>query len=162
MTRLCPEQPDDRDLIRHIHLASFPSPAEAELVDQLREANDGIISLLAEEAGQAVGHVLLSRMRAPFSALGLGPVAVLPDWRRRGIAARLIETGLAQAVNAGWDAVFVLGDPAYYGRFGFRAVEAASFQSPYAGAYFMVHALKGRLPVHEGRVDYPPAFARLG
>ena len=156
------ERSDDRDAIRTIHIASFPSPAEADLVDRLREAQDIAISLVSETANCITGHVLFSRMKAPFRALGLGPVAVLPEWRRHGTAARLIETGLAQAAGTDWEAVFVLGNPAYYSRFGFDATLAAGFQSPYAGVHFMVRALKDELPTRSGPVEYPPAFAELG
>ena len=101
-------------------------------------------------------------MTAPFRALGLGPVAVFPEWRGRGVAARLIETGLERATEAGWDAVFVLGEPEYYRRFGFDVTGAQGFQSPYAGPYFMVRALRSQLPATGGRVEYPKAFAALG
>jgi len=64
---------------------------------------------------------------------------------------------------AGWGAVFVLGNPAYYGRFGFNAGDASGFTSPYAGLHFMVLALaRGGLPMLRGRVEYAAAFAKLG
>jgi len=157
-----PEAPDDCDAIRTVLLASFPNSAEADLVDRLRKDGDAVMSLVSEAAGRVTGQALFSRMAAPFPALGLGPVAVMPEWRGRGIAARLIEEGLARAGREGWAAVFVLGDPAYYSRFGFDAALAASFQSPYAGPHFMARALQARLPVREGPVAYPPAFAALG
>jgi putative acetyltransferase len=100
-------------------------------------------------------------MKAPFAALGLAPVAVAEDWRRRGIAARLIERGLTKAREEGWDAVFVLGEPRYYSRFGFSAGLAAGFSSPYAGPRFMALALQDKLPSWVGSVDYAPAFSAL-
>jgi putative acetyltransferase len=84
---------DDRRAIRHLLLASFPEPGEADLVDRLREDGDVVMSLVATEGQVLTGHVMFSKMAAPFPALGLGPVAVLPDWRRRGIAAGLIQRG---------------------------------------------------------------------
>ena len=69
---------------------------------------------------------------------------------------------LARARKDGWDAVFVLGDPAYYRRFGFDPEAARGFGSPYAGPHLMALPLKGRLPVTTDRVDYAPAFAALG
>jgi putative acetyltransferase len=156
-----PEMSADRAAIRRVHLQSFPTAAEAELVDDLRADGDAVLSLVAEEDGAIAAHVLFSRMRAPFRALSLAPVAVLPDYRRRGIAARLIEEGLAR-LAADWDAVFVLGDPAYYTRFGFDAGLAAGFASPYAGPHFMVKPLAGKLPSNQGPVAHAAAFARLG
>lgn len=157
-----PERPSDHAAIRQIHLDAFPTAAEAELVERLRRDGDAVISLAAAEDGRVVGHVMFSRMRAPFRALGLAPVAVAADRRRRGIAAALIREGLAQARAQGWEAVFVLGDPAYYRRFGFRAEDAAGFASPYAGPHFMVLALADAgLPARAGGIDYAPAFAAL-
>jgi putative acetyltransferase len=152
----------DKEAIRALHLHCFPTADEADLVDQLRQDGDITLSLISETADCLTGHALFSRMKAPFRALGLGPVAVFPEWREQGIAARLIETGLAQAAGAGWEAVFVLGNPDYYGRFGFDAALAAGFQSPYAGMHFMARALQKELPVRSGSVEYPPAFADLG
>jgi putative acetyltransferase len=149
-----------RAAIRRLHLESFPTGAEADLVEALRRDGDAVLSLVAEEGGEVAGHVLFSRMRAPFRALGLAPLAVRPAWRRRGVAASLVAAGLAEAGAAGWEAVFVLGDPAYYGRFGFDAGLAVGFASPYAGPHFMLKPL-APLPFRTGRVDYAAAFAGL-
>ena len=134
------ERAGDRDAIHNLHAASFPTQAEAILVDRLREAGDIAISLVAEEESRIIGHVLFSPMTAPFRALGLAPVAVAEGSRRRGIAAQLIAEGLARAKTTGWEGVFVLGEPRYYGRFGFSVEAAAGFASPYAGPYFMALA----------------------
>ncbi len=75
------EEPADISAIRKIVETAFPTPAEAKLVEQLRSDGDAVISMVAVESGVVVGHVMLSKMAAPFSALGLGPVAVAPDQR---------------------------------------------------------------------------------
>ena len=156
------ETASDRGAIRTLHICCFPTADEADLVERLREEGDVVFSLVSEVGDCLTGHVLFSRMTAPLRALGLAPVAVFPEWRGLGMAAGLIEAGLAAAADAGWEAVFVLGEPAYYGRFGFDAAAAQGFQSPYAGPYFMVHPLGRNLPVASGRVDYAKAFAVLG
>jgi putative acetyltransferase len=74
----------------------------------------------------------------------------------------LIRAGIDRAARGGWQAVFVVGEPDYYRRFGFDAALASGFTSPYAGPYRMVLALGGALPVKTGKIDYAPAFARLG
>jgi putative acetyltransferase len=155
------EQPADRMAIRSVVMAAFEREAEADLVDWLREGGDSTISLVAQENGAVVGHVLFSRMSAPFRALGLAPVAVSPEWQRAGIGGALIRAGLERAREEGWEAVFVLGDPAYYRRFGFEPSLAQGFSSPYAGPYLMALALQGDLPVATGEIGYAPAFARL-
>ena len=154
------EQPRDHDMVRAVHLASFPSSDEADLVDALRRDGDTVISLVALEEERVGGHVLFSRMAEPARALGLAPVAVLPALRRRGIAAGLIEAGVERAQLQGWDLVFVLGDPAYYRRFGFDARLAEGFASPYAGAHFMARALAITAP-QGGKAEYARAFSAL-
>ena len=156
------ETPADGAAIRRVHLEAFPTAAEADLVDQLRQDGDVAISLVTEMDAAVTAHVLFSPMTAPFRALSLAPVAVLTQHRRRGLAAGLIQVGLAEAAAQGWNAVFVLGDPAYYGRFGFDADLASGFVSPYAGLYFLVKPLQDGLPILHGSLDHASAFARLG
>ena len=142
---------------------AFGQSAEAQLVDDLRAAGDSVFSLVAVDDGIVTGHVLFSRMRAPFPALALGPVAVLPEYRRTGFASRLIRQGIARSEADGWLGIFVLGDPAYYHRFGFDAAKASGFASPYAGPHLMVLPLGGNeLPASKGVIQHAPAFAKLG
>ena len=156
----------DAAAIRAVHLAAFPTAAEADLVGRLEADGDAVLSLLAERDGDVAGHVLLSRMRVSgdgrdYRALGLGPVAVLPPLQRSGTGSALIRTALAAATGAGEELVFIVGDPAYYGRFGFTAETAAPFASPYAGPYLMALALSDTPLPAEGRADHAPAFAGL-
>jgi putative acetyltransferase len=152
------EAPADRAGIRALVLAAFGGAQEADLVDRLRTDGDAAISLVAVDGERVVGHVLLSRMSAPFRALGLAPVSVLPDRQGTGIGTRLIRAGLERAELGGWRGVFVLGEPAYYRRFGFDPALASGFASPYAGPYLMALALGGSLPATAGRLDHAPAF----
>ena len=156
------EREGDRSAIWSVVAGAFPTRDEADLVDRLRDDRDVAYSLVATEEGAIVGHVLFSRMTAPFRALGLAPLATAASQRRRGIAARLIEDGLARARADGWQGVFVLGDPGYYGRFGFDTALAAGFSSPHAGAHFMALTLGETLPTLAGDVAHAPAFAALG
>ena len=156
------ETPEDRAAVWSVVADAFDTRAEADLVDRLRADGDVVYSLVGCEDGVVVSHVLFSRMAAPFRALGLAPVATSASHRRQGIAARLIEDGLARARRDGWDGVFVLGAPAYYGRFGFDVALAAGFSSPYAEAHFMALSLGERLPTLAGAIAYAPAFAALG
>jgi putative acetyltransferase len=156
------ERQDDESAVATVVGQAFERADEARLVGQLRTDGDAVISVVAVVGGIAVGHVMLSRMVAPFRALGLGPVSVVPEHQRRGIGSSLVKEGLKQAQEQGWKAVFVLGDPAYYQRFGFRVDLAQGFSSPYAGPRFMAISLGAHLPASSGRVDYAPAFASLG
>lgn len=155
-----PESAGGREAVRQLLLAAFPTSDEATLVERLREDGDAALSLVAVEAEAVVGQVLFSRLRAPAAALALAPLAVGADRRRRGIGARLVRAGLDRAKREGWRAVVVLGDPAYYSRFGFRPEAVRGMASPYAGP-----ALTGLAFAPDGlqgpRIEHAPAFASL-
>lgn len=159
--------PGDKAAIRKVHLAAFPTELEADLVQRLERDGDAAISLVAEDAGVVIGHILFSRMQVrsdgrELEALGLAPVAVLPDRQGTGVGSALIEAGLSAARDRRADLVFVLGEPEFYGRFGFSAKCARPFASPYAGEYFLAHMLGNDIPAPaSGRADYAPAFAEL-
>jgi putative acetyltransferase len=154
-----PERADDIAAIDTVIVRAFGRDDEARLVAQLRRDGDATISLVAVAGDAVIGHVLLSPMAAPFRALGLAPVSVAPAHQKQGIGAALVNAAIGQARQDGWSAIFELGDPTYYGRFGFRADLAAGFSSPYAGPHFMVLPLANALPVASGIVSYAAAFS---
>jgi putative acetyltransferase len=156
------ESPQDRNAVYQVISSAFGQPAEAELVQALQAAGDSVLSLVAEEDGQILGHVLLSRMDAPFPALALAPVSVVPTRQRSGIGSALIESAVNRARSEGWTAIFVLGDRNYYERFGFDSEAAAGFTSPYAGPHFMMLKLSSSLTAATGVLSHAPAFAALG
>lgn len=151
----------DARAVRSLLVAAFPTSAEADLVEQLRRDRDAIIELVAEVDCAVVGHILFSPVEAPFRALALAPVAVLPDHQGGGVGSSLIAAGHDIVREQGWNAIFVLGEPAYYRRFGYDLALASGFSSPYAGEYFMVLALNGPLPATAGAVRHAPAFAAI-
>jgi putative acetyltransferase len=158
-----PETLGDLAAIRAVEEAAFRQSAEAQLVDDLREAGDSVFSLVAFEGETVIGHAMFSRLKAPFPALALAPVAVLPERQRTGFGSRLIRQGIACSEAAGWLGIFVLGDPAFYRRFGFDAGKASGFTSPYAGPHLMVLPLGGNeLPMSTGIIQHASAFAKLG
>jgi putative acetyltransferase len=155
------ENPHDWDAVYQAVSSAFGQSAEAELVERLRNAGDSVISLVADEDGRIVGHVLLSRMEAPIAALALAPVSVIPAKQKCGIGSALIRSAVDRARGEGWDAIFVLGDPAYYEQFGFDRKAAAGFTSPYGGDYFMMLKLSPSLTASSGPLRHAPAFADL-
>lgn len=123
------EREEDLEAIRQVHREAFGRNEEAALVDRLRQDGGDSVSLVAEVETGIIGHVLFTEAcLAPGSgtvAVGaLGPIGVVPFWRRRGVAAALIREGLSLCWQQGWPAVIVLGDPAYYSRFGFARADA--------------------------------------
>ncbi|HSI00821.1 MAG TPA: N-acetyltransferase [Reyranella sp.] len=159
-----PRQPADDAAIAVVNDLAFGGPAESRLVTALRDSGAAAIELVATEHGEIVGHILFSVLgvtvdERPVSTLALAPVAVRPDRQRAGIGSALVRAGLERARAAGWEAVIVLGHPAYYPRFGFSAALARPLVSPFSGNAFMALALRdGALDGRTGRVVHPPAF----
>ena len=152
--------------IRQVECAAFPDTVEADLVESLIAAGDATLSLVAEQDGRILGHILCSRMKveadgALVRAVGLAPVAVLPEHQGRGIGGALIRAAVEGSKAAGEQMIFVLGEPAYYTRFGFSAAAARPFASPYAGDHFMALRLDGAALPRSGKADYAPAFSKL-
>src|SRR5690606_15604957 len=118
--------------------AAFESPGEAILVDSLRGKVEPFLSLLAENEGRVVGHILFTPVDvvgdSSWHAMALGPMAVLPEFQRQGVGSQLIHSGLQACRDAGHDVVFVLGHPTYYPRFGFRRMSefgiTCKFEAP--------------------------------
>jgi len=150
--------------------AAFPAPDEAGLVRDLCTEGDMVLMLVAEEEGGSLaGIAAWSRMRVEsggrsVAAVALAPLATAAGQRGRGVADALVRAGLSQLENAGVALCFVLGDPAFYARFGFGADLARGYASPYAGEHLMAAALQGGLVPcgPRGEASHAPAFARLG
>ncbi len=156
----------DAAMVRTVLQAAFAGDAEADLVEQLRREGDVLAGLVAETIGNAiVGYVAFVRLTVEVGsvskpAAGLAPLAVMPKAQRGGIGSALVLQGLKQLKPYGEQIVFVLGDPAFYSRFGFCASAAATFVSSYSGPHFMALPLATDAPT-AGRVGYPAAFARF-
>lgn len=161
-----PEQPQDHDAVFEINRLAFETDAEARLVEALRPAADPLISLVAQREGTVVGHILFSPVTAErnakeTAAMGLGPMAVLPALQHQGIGSKLVQAGLEACRTLDVDAVFVLGHPAYYPRFGFEPAPeyGLHYQSADFDPYFMAMALQpGALEGLSGFVHYHPVF----
>ena len=175
--RVRDEQPSDHEAVFGVVERAFESPGEARLVARLRDVAEPWISLVAEAEGRVVGHVSFSPVmivgsheaaggEAPgaTTAIGLAPLAVDPPCQKRGVGSALVREGLARCRAIGEELVFVLGSPAYYGRFGFQfaAPLGLHFQGPQFDPHFMlVELLPGALRERRGEVRYHPLFDEL-
>lgn len=167
-----PSNARDHGGIRAVLLAAFESPAECGLVtDLLADPPEPTVSLVADLEGEIIGHALFTPVSVepgranPWTAMALAPLAVRPAHQRTGIGSALTREGLARCRDLA-PATFVLGDPAYYPRFGFRpacpmgyACAWARTGDEHAGA-FMIADVAGA-PREPGFVRYHPAFDRF-
>ncbi|MBZ6378147.1 hypothetical protein B5C34_01305 [Pacificimonas flava] len=157
-----PRTPDDDEAIAEVTRSAFTAgprghAGEAELVEALRRDGDAAIELVAEMDGRVVGHVMLSTMRDPTGALGLGPLSTSPEAWRRGIGSMLMDAAIARATGYGATMIFLLGNPDFYRRFGFASETAAAFDSAYDPPYFQALRLTKDAP-RSGRARYARAF----
>ena len=156
------ERPADVDAIRRLNEAAFPTPAEGRLVDLLREAGRLTLSVVATAGDRIVGHVALSPITVDGeeAGLGLAPLAVDAAHRRQGIGAALVEYALAPCRDLRTPLVVVLGEPSYYGRFGFEPASPHGLTDEYGGGdAFQVLWLNDSLPRPQGPVKYAPEFS---
>ena len=128
--------PRDRDAIRAVEEHAFGQRAEAGLVDALVANGDSVLELVAEEDGVVVGHVLFSRLYVSdgdksYPAVALAPLAVEPSFHGTGIGGALVTEAHLRLKAAGETLSIVLGEPEYYGRFGYSHGRAAGFDSEY-------------------------------
>jgi putative acetyltransferase len=152
--------------VRRVHLAAFPGDGEAGLVDALRENGHLPVSIVAEEDVGIVGHIAFSPVTVDgldVAAVGLAPVAVMPEFQKQGIGSELIRAGLQACREAGFRIVVVLGEPDFYQRFGFQPAHLAGLENEYqARDEFMVLELEpGNLSGVSGLVQYSEEFSSL-
>ena len=157
------ERPSDASAIRRVTEMAFrraqhSNGTEAGIVEALRAAGALSVSLVAIEADDVVGHAAFSPVSIHGAAggwYGLGPVSVTPELQRRGIGQALIREGLARLKSMGAHGCVVLGDPAYYGRFGF-ANDPDLYYGDVKQGYFQRLVFFGASP--KGEVRYQPGF----
>lgn len=160
------ENPEDKEKIRIINTKAFETDTEANLVDTLRNSGIPLISLVADEKGELIGHILFSPVTlagAPPIA-GLAPMAVLPRCQNKGVGTGLVEEGLKYCRKAGYKAVVVLGHPEYYPKFGFVPAINYGIKSEWEvpAEVFMVKELEEfALKGISGTVKYHRAFSEV-
>lgn len=160
---LRPEREGDIDVIRTLTETAFRTAPHADgtehlIIDRLRAAGALTLSLVAEVDGRIIGHVAFSPITLSDGTAdwyGLGPISVDPAHQGKGIGGKLIQQGLARLKALGAAGCVLLGDPAYYSRFGFVSDSALTLGGVPPG-YFMHVAFS---PVYGGgTVTYHPGF----
>jgi putative acetyltransferase len=161
-----PERPADIEGIRAVNLAAFETSTEADLVDALREQAQSTISLVADDGGGIVGHILFSPVtllaHPEQRIMGLAPMAVLPARQRQGIGSALIREGLERCRRLHFSAIVVLGHADYYPRFGFTPASRFGLRCEYDvpdDVFMVLELARGTLQDRSGMIRYQPAFA---
>ncbi|SMP54770.1 GNAT family N-acetyltransferase [Anoxynatronum buryatiense] len=164
------EVPVIREVVREaFHPMPFSTGREWKLVEEIRQSPGYLpsLSLVALCDGMLVGHSIISLIeiedkKKPHNALVLGPVSILPDFQRRGIGQELIRIGIVAAKRMPLPAMVVVGDPAYYSRFGFEPAVPRNIHMPFGfdeEDYLQVLELKkGALKGVQGVIKFPPSF----
>ena len=162
------ERPSDVGDVDRVVVDAFEGRAnEVALVRALRSAVDPAISRVAVADGTVVGHVMVSPLAVQGSdvrVVGLAPLAVAPAWQGRGVGSRLVTDVLAVAERAGAAMVVVLGDFAYYSRFGFELAQGRGVDPPpgVAAEALSVVCFGPIEARRRGQVVYPDVFGDTG
>ena len=163
------ETEKDYPAVHRVNELAFPGSNEAGLVDALREVVHPCISLVAVVDGQVVGHIFFSPVsiesnQGISTAMGRGPMGVLPEYQRQGIGSQLVQEGLRECQRIGHDIVVLVGHPEYYPRFGFKTAKPRGLRCEYdvPDEAFMVAELRpGALEGIRGAVKYNPEFNKI-
>jgi putative acetyltransferase len=159
-----PESPADVRAIFTVTEAAFRTAAhsagtEQFIVNALRSAGALAVSLVAELDGEVIGHVAVSPVTASDGAsgwYGLGPISVLPQHQRSGVGSQLMQAALQELRDRGASGCMLVGDPAYYRRFGFQPVADLTYPGV-PPEYFMAVSFGPRTP--RGVVTFHAGFA---
>lgn len=159
------ENPEDYAAVERVNELAFGRAGEAVLVSKLR-AVEPCISLVAIENEKIVGHILFSPVSVEsegekFEAIGLAPMAVLPEHQNQGIGTELVKYGLEACKGLGFNIIFVLGHPEYYPRFGFAPAKTKGIECEYPvpdEAFMVLELQADALHRRIGTVKYRPEF----
>lgn len=160
------ETHEDRADIHHVNSKAFGQESEAELVEKLRNRGMLIVSLVALFDGQVTGHIAFSSVTvksesSSFQAITLGPMAVLPEYQRKGIGSQLVQAGLEECRHLGHEIVVLVGHPDYYPRFGFVPARSKGIECEFEvpdEAWMLLELREGALSSRRGTVSFQPEF----
>lgn len=161
-----PETLKDAAEIRHVNEEAFGQKEEAEIIEKLRSRGALVISLVAVQNNEIIGHISFSLVKvesehSSFDAIALAPMSVLPAYQRQGIGSQLVRAGLKECRRLGHEIVVVLGHPNYYPRFGFMPAKPKGIDCEFEvpdEAWMIVELKEGALAGRRGTVKFQPEF----
>ena len=158
---------NDATEIEQLYVDAFPDEDLLPLVRELLDSGQNVISLVGIREDAIVGHVCFTFCHVEGGrdkVAVLAPLAVTPTLQKQGIGSALVRTGFTHLENSEIGYVFVLGDPAYYSRFGFKAEEKVSTPYPlpteWHGAWQSIHLCGAEVP-HQGRLSVPKPWRQI-
>lgn len=160
------EEPQDIPAIRQVNEQAFGGWGEANAIDALRDRGAATLSLVAVIDDRVVGHLFFTPATIEtadhtWPALGLAPLAVLPEYQRQGIGSALMKAGLAECARLGYERVIVLGHPDYYPRFGFLRASQYGIRPEWEApdeAFMVLELQRGALDSVSGIARYQPEW----
>lgn len=156
--------------IFEINRIAFGQDNEAKLVDTLRNNPHVFVpglSIVATVNSKIIGHILFSKIiirndnGIQHKSLALAPMAVHPDFQKKGIGGNLINKGIEAAKNLGFKSIIVLGHEHYYPKLGFEPAEKWGIKAPFevpSDAFMAIELEKNGLKNISGTVIYPKEF----
>jgi putative acetyltransferase len=162
------ESKNDRDGVHSVNVSAFETTSEATLVEALRDEARPLISLVAEEVGEVIGHIMFSPVtltgHPDLKTMGLAPMAVSPEHQRKGVGSALVRAGIEECRKLGFSAIVVLGHPDYYPRFGFVPSARFGIRSEYEvpeKVFMAMEINSGALKDKTGTVKYHETFGSI-
>lgn len=162
------ERKGDEAIIREVNFLAFDNDGYPCLVDSLRASPgyDKELSLVAIDTDRIVGHILFNRMviqtiKGDIPALYLGPIAVRPEYQRKGIGSALMRAGLEKCRKLNHKIVLLCGHPEYYPRFGFVPAREKGLEAPSwipDEAFMVLELVPGALSGVRGTAIIPYEF----
>lgn len=155
----------DAASVRDVNRRAFGRDLEANLVEALRSNGAALLSLVAAQEGEVVGHIMYSQASiGDVKGAALGPMAVVPEHQRHGIGSDLVAAGTGRLRHAACPFIVVVGHPHFYPRFGFRPARPSGISCEWSvpDEAFMVLALNEiKMRSVKGIAAYRPEFSTV-
>lgn len=164
------ETSEDHHTVYEINHLAFGQENESRLIEKIRKGETFVpeLSLVAEEDGKVIGHILFSKVKIKgkktYESLALAPMSVHPDFQKKGIGSQLITIGLQKVKELNFEHVIVLGHKDYYPKFGFQKASTWNIRCPFEvpdEVFMAIELVEGSLKNKEGTVEYPPVFTEV-
>jgi len=161
------EEDNDQIQIYEVNKLAFQQENEGKLIEKIRNTENFIpeLSIVAEIDNRIVGHILFSKIKivgkSVYESLALAPMAVIPEFQKKGIGSELVKIGIKMAKKLGFDSIIVIGHKEYYPKFGFQRASKWNIKCPFEVPDEVFMAIELTEKAFEGKagtVEYPDEF----